>query len=162
MKPWKSSKIRWRAHQSWYTHRSYQTHTPVHAYTHAQIMPSIFLFQSQNKPSTFHKEEAGLKVSMTAKSSPIGPPGSNPSLAPPSGAFCKSAMSVEGQKKRIKMVCVNVRFQCPESCRLRRRPFRLSSTAGPVRNITLIQMFPGNSTWGKRCISQALSGLMLI
>lgn len=111
------------------------TYTPVHAYVHAQIMPN-FVSQSQKKPSTFHKEEVGLKVSRTA----------NKNVAPPSGAFCKSGVCIKGLKKRIKMVCVNVCFQCPESCRLRRRSFRLSSTAGPVRNITLIQMFPGNST----------------
>ena len=114
--------------------------------TQAQIMPSIFVPQSQKKPSTFHKEEAGLKVSRTVKSSPTGPPGSNTNLALPSGSFCKSALSIKGLKKRIKLVYVNVCLQCPESCRLRRRSFKLSSTARPVKNITLIQMFPGNST----------------
>lgn len=76
------------------------TYTPVLAYAHAQIMPSIFVSQSQKKPSTFHKEEAGLKVSRTA----------NTNLAPPSGALCKSGVCIKGLKKGIKMVCVNVCF----------------------------------------------------
>lgn len=60
--------------------------------------------QSQKKPSAFHKEEAGLKVSRTVMSGPTGPLGTN--LAPPSGAFCKSDISIKGLKKRIKVVCV--------------------------------------------------------